>query len=215
MEIKSFLFTKENYSQTHMNLLYNFYKETWESTFKELGSAKGSLAEDFCRFDIKVGFFKDLMPLAFHGYQYFDLNLFSDREHPYFKQISVPLVNQLLAKGVSKIATLEYMCVKPKYRRESNNGLGELLGGFSTQYFKDSSVDGVITITRNNRGVNRMCKMYGAEALYEDLKLHNVHVDVMLFKPESIQENPRREVQSEIELLLGQVSNQNKHRGVA
>lgn len=202
MEIKPIIFTKSSSSLSDLNTLFNFYKDIWVSTFSDLKSSKNSIVEDFHRFDVKLGLFSENRPIAFHGYQFFDLRLNSDAEHPYFSQVDVPLVERLLSRGIKKISTLEYMCVCPEFRKTGNRRIGEILGGYSTQYFIDKDVDGVVTITRNNRGVNAMCKMYGAEPLYENLKLHNVEVDVMLFEPRSVQENPDPNVQATISQLL-------------
>ncbi|MCB9072905.1 MAG: hypothetical protein H6623_04720 [Bdellovibrionaceae bacterium] len=216
MTIKSKLFTKGDYTHNDLNILYDFYKKIWSGTFEELNSTKNSIVEDFHRFDVKVGFFDDNFPVAFHGYQFFDLDLISDREHAYFSQVNVPLVKALMDQGIKKISTLEYMCICPDYRKNGNKRIGEILGGFSTQYFIDKKLDGVITITRNDRGVNRMCRMYGGEIIYEALKLHNVEVDIALFRPGFIKPNPDPDVQNTILTLLEMTNNNPYHlNGVA
>lgn len=206
MNIKPILFTKDTDQIEYLNRLYRFYKATWTNTFKELKSNKNNLSEDFFRFDIKAGLFNGNEALGFHGYQFFDLDRISDREHPYLNQTKEPIVQTLIENNLTKIASLEYLCASPKLRKsQSHISFGEVIIGFSVNYLKRFDLDGVIGITRNNRSVNKSAHSNGAESLLENLDLHGVKVDIVLFRPKEIKPNPNPIIEQQIDFLLSQI----------
>lgn len=201
MHLKPYLFTRQSKSITHINLLYDFYKRSWVDAFKELDVDSKKITNDFFRFDIKLGFFNDLEPVAFHAYQFFNLELKSDREHPYFNQFNFSLADELLKRGYKKIATLEYMVVSEKYRRMNGNDLGVVLSGFSTQFLSRQKVDVSLTIARNNRSVNKMCELFGGQLLFKELPLNNTVVDVFVFEPHEVKRHPDPQIQDQVDNL--------------
>jgi hypothetical protein len=215
MNIVPIIFSDNDWSRSEFNNLYRFYEETWAETWKELKVEKAQTRDDFLRFKTKLGLFLNGKPIAFHGYGEFDLSDNFSLNNPYFNKINVDIVGKLLKKGITKIATLEYMTVHPEYRKFSGLHLGEILGGFSTQLFRNSSYSAVLTISRNDRGINNMCKMYGAYPLYENIPMHNVTVDVMVFETPNIKNNPKSEIQKIINYLLEKVNNTEKKERVA
>ncbi|MCB0347244.1 MAG: hypothetical protein KDD37_00325 [Bdellovibrionales bacterium] len=180
----------------------------WQSTWDELNVNGVGIHDDFHRFKTKLAFMLDGKPVAFHGYSEFNLKLLSDRNHTYFKKLQAPVVDKLLEKGLYKIATTEYMCVHKDFRKISNHYLGEILGGFSAQYFRNTDYDAMMTVARNDRSVNKMCKMYGAYPVYEKLPLNNVDVDIMVFEPKNIKDNLNPEIQSFINNLFNTLNPQ-------
>jgi len=193
--------TLATHQMKNLNLLYDFFIRSWNSTFKELGSSHINLQSEFSRFKVKVGIFENGKPIAFHGYHFFDLESKADRDHEYFKQFSEPVTDLLRAEGIRKAVSMEYMFVEKGYRKISGQPIGEVLGGFSTQYFRKSHQDAVLAVTRNDRGVDKMCLKYGARTLVENASLHGVEVNFMYFKPEEIKDNPADEVQSLINIF--------------
>lgn len=205
MKLKPILFSRDNLNISQLNQLYDFYVNLWQATWKELNVNSLSMHDDFCRFENKLGLYIENQPVAFHGYGGFDLNLKAHQNHTYFKKLQAPVAQDLLNKKLFKIATTEYMCVDPLYRKISNHYLGEILGGFSAQLFRHIPCDAMITVARNDRSINKMCKMYGAYPLYENLSLNNVSVDIMVFEPKNIKDNPNPELQGIISELITQV----------
>lgn len=179
--------------------VYDFFVKSWVSTFEELNCEEVKFKKEFDRFSTIVAVFNDDKPVAFHAYSEFDLNLSSHREHSYFSQVEFPMAEALIQKGFFKVVTMEYMFVDPKFRKTAGFYLGEVLGGVSTQYLKDCNLDAVVTISRNDRGVNKMCEMYGGFPLVTELTMHKVRVDVMCFEPKSICSHPNPLIRKWIE----------------
>lgn len=214
MKLKPVLITDTNDNVKHANEMYNFYVEMWQDTWKELGVQGLSLHDDFCRFKQKLAIYTGDTPIAFHGYGKFNLNLLSERNHTYFSKLPQPVVEELLRRDITTFYTMEYMCVHKDFRKVANQYLGDVLGGFSVQYLSYLQSDATVTVTRNDRSVNKMCKMYGAYPIFENVPLNNVEVDIMVFEPSQVKDNPNPEVQNMIHELLQQVNPFN-NKGVA
>lgn len=191
----------------YYNMLYDFFTDSWSSTFDDLGTSNVNFQTEFSRMQTKVGIFDEGRPIAFHGYNYFDLKFKSDGDHHYFKQFKEPVVDLLKERGIYKAVSMEYMFVDRKYRKISGQPMGEVLGGFSTQYFRGASVDAVLAVTRNDRGVDKMCEKYGAETLVNNVSLHGVDVNFMYFTPSKIKNNPSTVVQNIIDNFSFDTSN--------
>lgn len=205
MTLKPYLFTKQSNSVAQLNLLYIFYKKVWTAAFAELNMGHSKIANDYFRFDLKLGVFHGFEPVAFHAYQFFNLNYISDREHSYFNQFEFPLADELFKRDIKKIATMEYLGVDENYRKINGNNLGPIVTFFATQYLIQQDIDAIVTITRNNRSVNKLCVSMGGEALFTDLPLNNTTVDIFVFRPGQVLLHTDPAIQSQVDDFLNQV----------
>lgn len=202
MTLKPQLFYKHSQAYTHQNILFNFYKKVWNQAYEELNIKSSKLADDFYRFDCKLGIFRDLEPIAFHGYQHFNLDLQAHREHQYFTQFGFSLADVLLERGLKKFITMEYLGVCEEFRRINGNHMTSVVGSFSTQFLKNQDCDALLGVSRNNRSVNKLCRLFGGEALFTGIPLNNTSVDVFIFEPKNIQRHPDAEIQDQVDHFL-------------
>jgi hypothetical protein len=205
MEIKAKLFTDGSEDINSYNNLFDLYDRLWKEAWTELGVSGQSMYDDLYRFDYKIGFFLKEVPIAFHAYQLFDLKRKADQHHTYFKRLPATIVEKLGEHSIRKVATMEYMAVDPDFRKTAGSNVAEILVGFSTQFFAGMDVDGIITVTRNERRVHELCHKYGSTPLLSNFPFYNVATDIMLFSPHNYTLNPNPETQEKIDKLLADV----------
>lgn len=176
--------------QKWQNRAYDFWHKLWLNTFNELTGEKQLNSDDFLRQDEYTFLtYKDEI-ISFHGYTFFNLNSPSHRQHSYFESYPADALKQLAEMNLNQVMVMGYFSVAPEWRKSADHPwIAEVQAAFAYQRFKESGVDTLITITRNNRKVNEMAARFGSRCLKANLSLHNVEVDLVYTLKSEVKEH--------------------------
>lgn len=166
----------------HFNDLYAYWKSSWTETFRSLNSESVPQTEDFLRQNIVSGLFCGGRPIGFQTNTFFNLSFGAHCDHPYMRRYPAETVTGLRSARVRRVMSIEYLYIEPEFRRSRvSASLSAVLLALALKCFQVSSCDAVVSIPRNDRGINRIFYALGAVPLRKDMELHNVKVDLILF----------------------------------
>jgi hypothetical protein len=176
--------------RTHDPLLENAYevwRDAWRATFEELDGKTELFSDEFTRQD-EVGVLSLAgRCIAVTGMRWLDLSLARAREDSYFKPWPAEAV---LALGDGIIGISSNAVVHPDWRGSlvlpppgvqlEPSRLSTLSVGLTIQRFFESPAELSVAVTRNDRGMDRVCSSLGATSLGQT-EMHGIDSDVMQF----------------------------------
>lgn len=166
---------------------YALWREVWQSTFLELDGVAELCSDEFTRQDEIGVLMFGARCVSVVGMRWIDLSLDMWRDDSYFK----PWPRRSLADlGNRMIGISSNAAVHPDWRgthvapphgsAAEPVRLAYLAVGLTIQRFFESTADCSVAVTRNDRGMNRVCLALGARRL-SGIELHGIETDVMHF----------------------------------
>lgn len=166
---------------------YELWRDVWQSTFLEADGVADLYSDEFTRQD-EIGILTlGTQCVAVTGLRWLDLAQAMAREDSYFRHWPRSVVAALGdgTIGISSNAVVhpEWRGVRvgaPQGRSEESVKLTYVAVGLTIQRFYESHADGSVAVTRNDRGMNRVCFSLGAQSL-GTIELHGVEADLVHF----------------------------------
>jgi len=186
------------------NRLSEFWRTSWENVWTELNMNKVMAGDELLRHRLMAGLFLDDEPICFQAYSFYNLHIAEVQRHTYFKSLPQLCLALLRQKGHRRIATMEYLVAArdPKIKQSISSPLGTVMIGLACKLLMHNlPVEAIVTITRNNRSVNRTCSEFGAVPLFARLPMNNVEVDFMEFEASKLSEHPDQSVAGAVQDL--------------
>lgn len=169
------------------NLAYDAWKTNWLATYRELESQAQPSPNEFFRFDVVSVLLWRGQVIGLHLYNFFDIEAEAHQEHPFFNLYTAQIWADLQEQGFRKLMPLEYLWVDRSWRRSVTNiSIADVLIHCGLEVFRLSDADAAVGVTRNDRKVNNSVYRTGADAIAENLSLHNVSVDLCLWRREKL-----------------------------
>jgi len=166
---------------------YEVWRDCWRATFEELEGRTQIHSDEFTRQDeIGVLTFGGRC-ISVTGLRWLDLSLARSREDSYFRLWPADSL-AALGKGIIGISSNAVVhrdwrgsVVTPAQGSSAQPArLAHVAVGLTIQRFFESSAESSVAVTRNDRGMDRVCLGLGATALSR-IEMHGVGSDVMHF----------------------------------
>jgi hypothetical protein len=159
---------------------YLAWLKMWTPVFTPLGHPPLA-SDDFTRQDEIGAIFRDSTCLAFTLYRTVDTESRAVRDDSYFR-IWPELAVAALARDSPRILICSYLAVERAARRRSAGvSLTEVMIAMNSRYLLESQASASAGMTRNDRGINTVCRAQGARLLASGLKFHGFDVDLVAF----------------------------------
>jgi hypothetical protein len=166
---------------------YELWRDVWQSTFLEADGVADLYSDEFTRQD-EIGVLTlGTQCVAVTGLRWLDLTQAMAREDSYFKHWPSSAVAAL---GDGTVGISSNAVVHPEWRGIRVVGsedhaaepvkLTYVSVGLTIQRFYESHAEGSLAVTRNDRGMNRVCFSLGAQSLGQ-IELHGVEADLVHF----------------------------------
>lgn len=150
------------------DVTFKFWMNFWTQVYAEVGSQTTPNPDDFFRQDyIPVLHIGDEI-LATHMYSIFDVSQTAIQHHSYFKKMYPENVfSELEAKNISKVMTMEYLCVNPKYRKTKLPfSMSHVLISLGIKTFLEiTDCDSILTVLRVDNKTLDLSYQFGFEEL--------------------------------------------------
>lgn len=174
----------------HFDLYKNVYKlwtATWTKAFAAVGSPESFSPDNFYRQDyIPVIAYND-QPIAAHFYTLFYLDNPASIDHSYFEIFSESALQQLKAKQVQSLLSLEYLSVDPAYRKSAIGfSVAEVLSGLCCRFLKEVNCDAGLGVAVKAARIDKMAKNLGFELLDSDARRGNLVCDIVVKYSETV-----------------------------
>jgi hypothetical protein len=166
---------------------YELWRDVWQSTFLEADGVAELYSDEFTRQD-EIGVLTlGTQCVAVTGLRWLDLARPMAREDSYFKHWPAAVLAALGdgTIGISSNAVVHpewrgIRVVAPQGRSAEPVKLTYVAVGLTIQRFYESHADGSVAVTRNDRGMNRVCFSLGAQSR-GTIELHGVEADLVHF----------------------------------
>lgn len=166
---------------------YELWRDVWQSTFLEAEGSAELYSDEFTRQDEIGVLTQGARCISVTGLRWLDLSRPMSRDDSYFKPWPADC---LTALGNGVIGISSNAAVHPDWRgtrvaaplempREPGR-LAHVSVGLTIQRFFESPAECSVAVTRNDRGMDRVCFALGASSLSQ-IELHGVAADVMRF----------------------------------
>lgn len=173
---------------------YALWREVWQSTLLELDGVAELSSDEFTRQDEIGVLMHGTRCVSVVGLRWIDLSLDMWRDDSYFK----PWPRRPLADlgdriiGISSNAVVHpdwrgTRVAPPQGSSAEPVRLAYLAVGLTVQRFFESAAESSVAVTRNDRGMNRVCLALGA-ARMSGIELHGLETDVMHFPRSCVSE---------------------------
>ena len=166
---------------------YALWREVWQSTFLELDGVADLSSDEFTRQDEIGALMHGSRCVSIVGLRWIDLSLDMWRDDSYFKpwprKPLADLQNRIIGISSNAVVHPEYRGTRvapPVGACAEPARLAYLAVGLTIQRFFESSADCSVAVTRNDRGMNRVCLALGATRV-SGIELHGIETDVMHF----------------------------------
>lgn len=166
--------------------IYKSFMEVWREEYKVIDNYDKIFSDYFLQHDavsciqhpngdIVAGLFS----------RYTNLRNPIHREQKFFEEWPAEIIDDL-AKDYQNISIIGHLFVLPKYRGFSK--LSKYIISLETmQFFYRSDEEVQIAALRNNKAVNRLCRLNGS-TLLRNVNLRNLDVDLVKFTREDVSE---------------------------
>jgi hypothetical protein len=166
--------------------VYRCWKAVWMKTFAELMGAERVFSDDFTRQHEYIALFHEGRCIGLSTFRYVDLDSEFTRDDSYFKVWPEQALTSARAWGRSA-CIVSNLTVAEDYRgRVGGLSFKELVTLLSMQRLSTSSAHMALVTTRNDRGMNDVMYRFGAHRLAQDVVLHGVSVDLVLFSRQEV-----------------------------
>jgi hypothetical protein len=162
---------------------YTCWKKTWEDAARELQDMPHSLdSTEFIRQDEVLAVFHGSECTSLGFWTELDFSFIPSREDFYFRKWTDEAFRALVRDG-KMVGKYSYLTVAKKYRKESEYSISfkNLQIAIFVLRFLNSRAQSMTATTRNNKGVNNVCRDGGAVLINENLSLYGVNIDLMVW----------------------------------
>lgn len=171
---------------------YALWKQNWTEAYRELNQMRATdvaYGDNFSRQSLVLSLFFDRKCVATACLRSLDLTLSFHRDDSYLKDWPETFLEELSATG--KILILSGFTLDPKYRIKIS-GLPSiyLFHSYIVHFFMQTSFQRMITISRNDVGINKLVRKYNANAIKENIPYANTTADLILYKREEVEPFP-------------------------
>lgn len=185
-DLKYHLFAPQRAHHPLLEQAYEVWRDGWQATLRELDGSGPVHSDEFARQD-EIGVLSVAGScVSVTGIRWLDLALARAREDSYFAHWPE---DALRALGSSQVCITSNTIVHDTWRRalikppqgstESSTKLAFTTIALSVRRFLNSSADGIIALTRNDRAMGRAALELGATKLGQ-IHLHGIETDVIV-----------------------------------
>ncbi len=137
-------------------------------------------SDDFFRQKELIAIFLKEEAIGLMVLDWLDLSFASTLESSYIQGYPASIIQGLIASGYQQIMTMGNLCVHPQWRRSLvGSGLSEAVIGLSVKRLLSSNAQGLLTYTRNERGIHRLVYSFGGIPLMRDHISHGMASDII------------------------------------
>ncbi len=179
--------TSDRLSNNHQKI-YNTLKKNWYTNWQnlirsELKSDDEFSLSEFDRQDRITALILNDSIVAMHLIGRYTPSDYDS--HPYFKGYSIDFLAKLKTLKLSKIQSLQYFWVDPKYSKKITGiNFAAILASLSLRHHINEGIDATLTIARRDIRVHETAYQFGFEDLVEPISMHNVPVSqLIVFHP--------------------------------
>lgn len=170
------------------NLAYNYWFNYWGDFFIKSGHPEAFNVNEFYRQDYLCMILNQSDEvIAFHSATQFNLNLKAAIDHRYLSIFESHLINQLIAKNLTKTLSFELLSVPEKWRKTNlHMSFGCAAVGLFLKKMIESSYDLVFAYARRANTSSRIAYSFGAKCLMENIDRAGHPCDLITFEKETL-----------------------------
>lgn len=162
-------------------------------------------SDDFFRQKELIAIFLKEEAIGLMVLDWLDLSFASTLECSYIQGYPTSVIHRLIETGYQKLMTMGNLCVHPQWRRSvAGSGLSEAVIGLSVKRFLSSKAQGLLTYTRNERGIHRLVYSFGGIPLMRDHLSHGMASDIILTQRDHVIPCTIPGIQSAVDRLYAQ-----------
>ncbi len=168
----------------YLNLLYKSWKRNWFDLFEEIGNREQCSSDEFARQDYFLALYLNHELAGSIGFREVDLSLEVGVDDSYM----IPWPGEFKSTfSKEKILLMSGFNIAKKFRgRFLRVPSMFLFGTFIMKQFLRSKNLALVTIARNDAGVNKFCEAFGANKVGYSENFHGKECDLMCFEKESV-----------------------------
>ncbi|XGC79688.1 hypothetical protein ACES2L_10145 [Bdellovibrio bacteriovorus] len=180
---KLYLFSPHFVDEAFTDTFNKVYRAWKESFIEVVESAGGKLdPDDFFRNDVVAAILYKDDVVALSTMTMFDLRLLSSVEHHYVQALETKTVQNLLKDNQPRLISIEYLNVKPQWRKSHSNILWtEVLIGLGLKLMDNSPADIIMGTPRTDVKVLNVCLNLEAIEVQQPIKKMNYPCAVVVF----------------------------------
>ncbi len=195
-----------------LNSTYKLWKANWTNAFqhlKKLESDQTLTSDNFTRQDDIVALHVKDTCIATVGFRVLDMRFNCYHDDSYLELWPKDFIRDTL--GGKQVLIMSGYTIHPDFRLKIFGvPTMHLLMGFGLRFFKESRADYLITIVRNDVGINKLVYLYGAHSVARDLPFNNTKVDLTYFVPSETQAVLENKYSERIQEILLTTTKDNK-----
>ncbi len=181
---------------------YGLWKKNWQSFFFEIGrTAERFESDNFSRQSHFLGLYSGSKCIAYVGYRLLDFNFHYSIDDSYLENWPTNFVESL--KPLGKVLVLNGFTIDADLGLKIN-GLPLLLlfGSLTMKHFLNTGVETMISILRNDVGMNHFSYRYGAEPIFENAVKFGQPVDFSIFRKSKINPYPYEKIKTKLQPIV-------------
>lgn len=202
---------------TQYNAAYGFWKAMIKEGLVSEGlelQAAGLTSDEFIRQDEFACLFQGEIPVGLFMFSWLDTSNPVVLDHSYFSSYPPAAIAALRDNDHRLIMSMGQLTVHADWRKgKVGPGISELLVGFATKRFMESSASALITFTRNNRKTNELGYRYGGVPLHQGAISHGIASDALAVYRNTVTPSCIKHAPEAVDCLWSQKINTIQTRG--
>lgn len=171
---------REKNQPKQMQQAFETWLKVWTDTYK--GRDFEVKAEEFIRHDLICAVMANGEAAAVHCYSFFDIDSKPDISTKYFQFFSPEFVNQMKAKNIHTVMSMEYLTVNEKYRSSVIGfSLGRALIQLGVRLFENSPGHAIVAPARKDVKVHEMAYDCGFTCIEPDVIQRGFACDMIAY----------------------------------
>ena len=172
----------------HLISLYNGWKKSWFSLFQDMNNEAFCSSDEFSRQDYFLALFLNKKLAGYIGLREIDVSTEIGRDDSYIQPWPESFI---LQKTDKKILLMSGFNLDEEFRgRFLKVPSMFIFGTFIMKNFIESHNSSLITLARNDAGVNKFCSAFGATKVGFKESFHGKDCDLMEFQKENVKFYP-------------------------
>lgn len=161
---------------------YELWSAVWRETFLELENRRALPSDDFTRQDELLTLWYANRCVALTAIRWVDFEQRCFHNDSYFAAWPPNALDVICSAGTN-VCIPSYATIAKPWRHAAGGLLKDVLFAVTTQRCVASGADVIVGTTRNDKGINEVCRRNGYLPLARDLTYHSVSVDLVAFWP--------------------------------
>lgn len=164
----------------YLDAAYDLWASVWRQTLAELDRHRRVTSDDFTRQDELLTIWSGAECVASVSMRWMDFRCAYSRDDSYFL-IWPDEARLAVVQDGPLVCVPSYLTVAKPWRGAIGASLKHVLCGIVTARFLASRADVIVGITRNDKGMDEVCRNNGYVTLMANLTHHNVPVNLVAF----------------------------------